>query len=223
MLDTFMFIIFPYICLSIMVLGMLTNILFSGLRISAPATGFFEKKKLFWGIVPWHYGIITVLLGHFIGLVFPGAVLNLSSVRGVKVFLEIIALGGGFAAAFGAVILLFRRLSESTLVATGRFADYAALIILVVQAVLGVSVAVGHRWGISWYAGNMSGYLKGIFTFHPSLAYVSGIPGVLAAHIFCGFLLFAVLPYTRLMHLVYVPVTYLFRKPQIIKSYSKAG
>lgn len=223
MLNTFMFIIFPYICLAAMLIGIAGNILFAGLRISAPATGFFEKKKLFWGIVPWHYGIITVLTGHLIGLLFPEAVLHASSVKGVRTAFEVAALAGGFAAVFGGAVLLMRKLMENTLVSTAGGADYLAVALLCVQAVLGVSVALNHRWGISWYAADMAEYLRGIITLRPSAAYVTGIPAVLSAHIVCGFLIFAVLPYTRLMHLLYVPVTYLFRKPQIIKAYSKTG
>ncbi|ADD68830.1 respiratory nitrate reductase, gamma subunit [Denitrovibrio acetiphilus DSM 12809] len=222
MLNTFMFIIFPYICLSVMILGLVTNIMFAGLRISAPATGFFEKKKLFWGIVPWHFGILTVLLGHLIGLVFPWLILNISSSKGALMLLEIVALGGGFAALFGVTILLLRRVGEETLFASSGSADYIALLLLCIQVVLGISVAVAHRWGISWFASNMSGYLWSLIIFRPSVAYVTGIPAVLSAHIMLGFLLMAILPFTRLMHLVYVPVLYLFRKPQIVRGYEKA-
>lgn len=222
MLNTFLFIIFPYICLSAFVLGVAVNIFFAELRISAPATGFFEKKKLFWGIVPWHFGILAVLAGHLAGLLFPGAVLGLSASNGARTVLAVIALGSGFAALFGVLMLLYRRVSDVRVSAVSRFADYFALVVLAVQIVLGLSVAMGFRWGISWYASNMSGYLWGIFSFRPSAEFVTGIPAVLSAHIFFGFLLVAVLPFTRLMHLLYVPLTFLTRKPQIVRGYSKA-
>lgn len=222
MLNIFLFIIFPYICLSLMVLGLVMNIMFGGLRISAPATGFFEKKRLFWGIVPWHFGILIILFGHLIGLLFPGLVLHAVSSKGVLMLLEILALSGGFAALFGVIMLILRRLGDSNLASTSGAADYTALVLLCIQVVLGISVAVAHRWGISWYASNMSGYLWGVLTFRPSVSYVTGIPALLSAHIVFGFLLLAVLPYTRLMHLVYVPVMYLFRRPQIIRGYDKA-
>lgn len=119
-------------------------------------------------------------------------------------------------------MLILRRLGDSNLASTSGAADYTALVLLCIQVVLGISVAVAHRWGISWYASNMSGYLWGVLTFRPSVSYVTGIPALLSAHIVFGFLLLAVLPYTRLMHLVYVPVMYLFRRPQIIRGYDKA-
>lgn len=222
MINMFLFVIFPYICLSLMVLGVIMNMMFAGMRISSPATGFFENKKLFWGIVPWHFGILTVLTGHLAGLIFPELVLHISSSREALITLEVLALGGGFAALFGVIVLFLRRLTETTLVSTSDAADYIALILLIIQVVLGISVAMAHRWGISWYASNMSGYLWSVFTFRPSVSYVTGIPALLSAHIFVGFLLLAVLPYTRLMHLVYVPVMYLFRKPQLIRGYEKS-
>jgi nitrate reductase gamma subunit len=223
MFNMFIFVVFPYMCLSVMVFGAVAGLVSAGLGISAPATGFFENRKLFWGSVPWHYGILTVLLGHLAGLIFPGLVLEASSSKAVLTGFEVLALSGGFAALFGALVLLFRRLSDERLTAVSRPADYVALVLLILQVTLGISVAVAHRWGISWYASNMSGYLWGIFTFRPSLVYVSGIPAVLAAHMVFGFLLLAVLPFTRLMHALYVPVLYLFRKPQIMRGYEKEG
>lgn len=221
MTEILIFVIFPYVCITLLVMGIVGNILFAGLRVSAPATGFFEKKKLFWGIVPWHYGVLVVLLGHLAGLLVPGLVLQVSSSKSVLMGLEIIALSGGFAALFGVSVLILRRLGENRIFLNSSPGDHVALVLLLVQVVLGISVAVAHRWGISWYASNMSGYLWSVLTFRPDTGYVTGIPVVLSAHIVCGFLLLAVLPYTRLMHLVYVPVLYLFRKPQVMRGYEK--
>lgn len=219
MFEMFLLIVFPYICLALMVVGIVVNMRSSKLRISAPATGFFESKKLFWGSVPWHYGILMVLAGHLIGLLFPGLVKSVSAGYGMLVALEVTALAFGLSALFGIWVLLVRRITEKSIITNSRPIEVIVLVVLALQVLLGVATAISYRWGISWYASNMSGYLWSIFTFRPSLAHASGLPGVLVAHIVGGFTLLALLPYTKLMHLLYVPVQYFNRKPQVVIYY----
>lgn len=221
MLNTFLLIVLPYICLTAMVLGICVNLFSARLRISAPATGFFENRKQFWGSVFWHYGILVVLAGHFAGALFPDLVKHISGSYRAMVILETIALTCGVSAFIGVAVFIFRRVTQRPIAVNSGIADYLILAVLCAQIVLGLIIAVKFRWGISWYASNLSGYLKDIFTFHPTAAKAAGMPPVVAAHIVCGFILLALLPYTKLMHLLYVPVRYLFRRPQIIVFYDR--
>jgi len=40
---------------------------------SSLSSQFLEERQLFWGSVPWHYGISIILLVHLLALLFPGA------------------------------------------------------------------------------------------------------------------------------------------------------
>ena len=42
-----------------------------------------ENRALFWGSVPWHYGITLILLAHLIAWLLPGATLAVLG-RGVR-------------------------------------------------------------------------------------------------------------------------------------------
>jgi len=221
MLDTLLLVVIPYICIAVMLTGIFMNIFSSKLRISAPATGFFENKTQLWSSVLWHYGILTVLTGHVLGALFPGFVKSLSGSYKAMTVLETLALAAGLSALTGVAVFMFRRIAEKTVSANSRPADYAVLLVLGVQIVLGLTIALKYRWGISWYASNLSGYLHDIFTLNPSAAKAAGMPPLVTAHIVGGFVLLAILPFTRLMHLLYVPVGYLFRKPQILLYYDK--
>jgi len=216
MYNTFFYIIIPYLCVAVFITGTVYAITRGRLAISAPATGFFEKRKLSWGITAWHYAIIIILTGHLLGFLFPKTVMNILSGYKAMFAAEALAFGLGLAAFLGTIILLYRRITEKTVSKNSNFADYFILIILLIQVILGLSTAANYRWGINWYASHMSGYLKSLVTFTPDVSYAAGMPGIVTAHIVTGFLILAVLPFTRLMHLIFVPVGYFFRKPQQI-------
>jgi len=52
-------------------------------------------------------------------------------------------------------------------------------------------------------------------TFHPQPGYVTALPLVPKLHFLNATLLIAVFPFSRLVHLVTVPITYLYRRLQI--------
>lgn len=216
MFEIVIYVIVPYICLAAIVIGFIINLKSSPLRISAPATGFLEKEKLSIGSTLWHYGVVFVLLGHVIGLLFPGTVLNMISNNGTKSFLEILALGLGFSAFFGLVVLLLRRLTSDAVSHNTKIEDILIMVLLLVQVLLGILVAVNYRWGIAWYASNFSKFIYSLILLNPKTELVFGMPLLVGLHFVMGFVILGLLPYTKLIHFVFIPFGYFFRKPQIV-------
>lgn len=216
MSEIVIYVIVPYICLAAVFIGFIINLKTSSLRISAPATGFLEKEKLSVGSASWHYGIVFVLLGHVIGLLFPGTVLNIISNNGTKLFLEILALGLGFSALFGLIVLLVRRVTADTVSYNTKTADILILVLLLAQVLLGIIVAINYRWGIAWYASNFSKFIYSLILLNPKTGLVVGMPLLVGLHFVLGFMILGVLPYTKLIHFVFIPFGYFFRKPQIV-------
>src|SRR6476620_1240080 len=68
-----------------------------------------ENRKLFWGSVPWHYGIVVVLFAHLIGFLIPGMWANLTSNPGTLYTVELIGFMFGLAELLGLCALIFRR------------------------------------------------------------------------------------------------------------------
>src|SRR5690625_1320166 len=71
MLEIFLWVIFPYITLTIMIVGLFYRFAFRQLTWAAPSTEFFEKKWLRIGSPLFHYGIILAFIGHVMGMVIP--------------------------------------------------------------------------------------------------------------------------------------------------------
>lgn len=216
MLNMIFYIIIPYICLISLIIGLIVKITTSKLTISAPATGFFEKERLSIGTTSWHYGIVFVLIGHILGLLFPMLILELLSDVSVKVGLSILAITFGFSAFFGLIILIVRRLITKTVFKTTRFVDIFILCVLLIQVSLGIYIATNYRWGMGWYASNVAHYIYSIILLNPKVSLVSTMPFLVGLHFSIGFIIVGLIPYTRLIHFLYVPIGYIFKKPQLI-------
>ena len=73
-----------------------------------------------------------------------------------------------------------------------------------------------YRWGMTWYAASMVPYLKSIFMLNPQMEYVMAMPLLVKIHVVNAFLIIAVLPFTRLVHFLVLPVHYLWRSWQVV-------
>jgi nitrate reductase gamma subunit len=215
MILSFLFEIFPYITLSVFVLGTAAVLVFDKYRVTARSGGFLENKKLFWGSVPWHYGIIVILTGHFLGVLVPSAVLSATSDFKMLVALESFAFSAGLLCAFGLTVLLLRKLSDRYALSTAVFSDWLIIILLLFQVITGLYISVFHKWGINWYASNGSAYVISVLKFSPDGGLMTALPLAVKLHVLNMFLMLAVLPFTRLMHIFAVPLKYPFR-PHIL-------
>ena len=96
-----------------------------------------ENRKLFWGSVPWHYGIVVVLFAHLIGFLIPGMWANLTSNAGTLYTVELIGFTFGLAALIGLCVLIFRRFTTERILAVTSPMDGVLLLALLVQVALG--------------------------------------------------------------------------------------
>lgn len=208
--------VFPYVALilALIVTGMryFTKVF----SYSSLSSQFLENKKLFWGAPPFHYGILVVLTGHLVGFLIPGGVLAWNGVPWRLYALEVSALAFGILALWGLVVLLFRRITDERVRVVTSPMDVVLLLALLLQVVTGVWTAIGYRWGSSWYAGSLVPYLWSILTLRPDVARIETLPLVIQLHALTGFLIVALLPFTRLVHLLSFPFVYLWRPYQVV-------
>ena len=63
MLDMVLFAVFPYVSVILAVVVGVYRYFNARFSYSSYSSQFLETRALFWGSVPWHYGIIVILLG----------------------------------------------------------------------------------------------------------------------------------------------------------------
>ena len=78
--DTIFFIILPYITLAVAIVVSIYRSIYRPFSVSSLSSQLLERKKLYWGSISFHYGIVLVLLGHLLALLLPRGLLVWNSV-----------------------------------------------------------------------------------------------------------------------------------------------
>jgi len=216
MFDILLYTIFPYAAIALSVVVTLQRYLRRGFTFTSLSSQFLESNELFYGSVAWHYGILTVLTGHLIGFLFPGEVLWFNGVPARLYILETTGLLFGLLALVGMAALLVRRITSARIRAVTTVMDIAVVVLLLGQVALGVYIAIFNRWGSNWYAWSAVPYLRSLLVFQPDMASIAPLPTTVKLHIVGAVLLVALLPFSRLVHLLIVPIQYLWRPYQIV-------
>lgn len=214
--NTFLFVIFPYISLTVAVVVTAYRSIHRPFTISSQSSQLLERKKLYWGSIPFHWGVTIVLAGHLVAIFLPQSI-RLWDAEPLRLYLlEATGLGLGILATLGMGILLWRRLSVSRIRATSTPMDYVVVLLVLVSLVTGVATASVYRFGSLWFTGVFTPYIWSLLTFHPNIVAVTPLPFTIKLHVFNFFLFAFAFPFSRLVHLITWPLRYLLRPWQIV-------
>lgn len=217
MIDYILYIFLPYAAFTLFVVVSIYRYIVDRFSYSSLSSQLLEGDELFYGSVPWHYGIIGALTGHLIGFLIPKEVLWWNSVPVRLYVLEITGLLFGLLALIGILALIWRRFTTPRIKSVTTVVDTVVILLLGLQVVYGVYIAIFLRWGSSWYAFAAVPYLRSLFMFQPDIATIQTLPHWIKTHIIGAFLLLAIFPFSRLVHMVSLPVSYLWRPYQVVR------
>lgn len=220
-MNQFLFIALPYVCLFTFFLMTIYRYRMQSFSYSSLSSQFIENKHHFWAVVPFHYGILVVTLGHVVAFLVPRAILAWNGHPLRLYILEVSALIFGLLTLIGLVGIVVRRFSNTKIRRVTTVTDWVLFAMLLIQAASGIAVALLHPWGSSWFASNLSPYLWSIFMLSPDITFVSAMPHLVKLHIVLAFLTIGFFPFTRLVHLLVIPNPYLWRKPQVVRWYGR--
>jgi nitrate reductase gamma subunit len=203
----------PYASLAIAVVGVVHRFRNHGSSLSTSSTQFLENDRHFWSVVPFHYGILVVLAIHLVCWGLPWIVLWWTASGLRLILLEIVAVTAGVTALVGLVVGVHRRWTVSVLGPVTGAVDWLVLAVVGVQVVTGLLIAVAHPWGTPWLAAAGAPYLRSILLLDPDVGSVANAPLLIQLHIVNGFVLVGLIPYTKLSHMLVLPLAYLRRAP----------
>lgn len=216
MSNTFLWAVFPYLAVAISVVVTAFRYFNDRFSFSSQSSQLLENRLLFWGSTMWHYGIILVLIPHILGFLFPTLWAGLIEDQTRLYVLEISGLAIALMAIVGLAILIYRRLVSPRVKAVTTVMDWVLLGSLGLQVVMGFWVAFFYRWGSEWYLHTSVPWLVSLVNFNPQIQYVTAMPVPVQIHMFNAFVIVMLFPFTRLVHVVTVPLTYLFRPYQVV-------
>ncbi|HUH98516.1 MAG TPA: respiratory nitrate reductase subunit gamma [Anaerolineales bacterium] len=216
--NTLLFLIFPYAALSIAIVVTVYRSIYRPFSISSLSSQLLERRLLYWGSIPFHWGITIILTFHLIAIFLPQSII-LWNAQPVRLYLlEITGLALGLWATVGMVILIVRRVNVARIRAVSTPMDYAVVVLLFVSLATGVTIASYYRWGSYWFTGIFTPYVIGILTLHPNAAPLAPLPFIIKLHVFNFFLLALAFSFSRLVHIITWPIAYLVRPWQIVIS-----
>ena len=218
--NQFAFQIYPYIAMAVLLIGSWARFDRSMYTWRTGSSQLLSSRGMRIGSNLFHIGVLVVLAGHLVGLLTPHAVYSRFITAHQKQLLAM-GVGGvfGVICLIGLCILLVRRLTNPRIRATGTAGDTMVLFLLLAQLLLGlytIVISTGHLDGSVMVA--LAEWAQHIVTFRWGAAdYIAGVHWVYKAHIALGLTLLLIAPFTRLVHVWSIPLSYLWRPYQVVR------
>ncbi|KYC59000.1 respiratory nitrate reductase subunit gamma [Heyndrickxia coagulans] len=214
MVNQFLWGYLPYIVLTIFIGGHIFRYQYDQFGWTSKSSEFLEKKRLRIGSLMFHWGFLFVAGGHVMGILIPKTVYDTFGIT--EEFYHKIAIGFGVPAGIvsitGLFILLYRRISVKRILKTSTKSDMLVLVFLAIIMLSGLSSTFLNINPKGFdYRATIGPWFRSIFLFRADPAYMSGVPIWFKIHIIAAFGIFAVWPFTRLVHVFSLPLRYLSR------------
>jgi nitrate reductase gamma subunit len=220
-MDVFWFVIVPYLCLATFVVGHFWRYRYDKFGWTTRSSQLYEDRLLRWGSPLFHFGMLGVVGGHVIGLLVPRSWTEAVGISDEAY--HVVAVTGGLIAGVmtvvGLAILVYRRrtvgpvFSATTVMDKVMYAFLAVVILLGMwNTVAGSILTVGGEYN---YREGVSVWFRSFLAFDPQPELMGEAPIGFQLHALVAFALFALWPFTRLVHVFSAPVGYLTR-PYIV-------
>jgi nitrate reductase gamma subunit len=213
--EVFLWVALPYLCLATFVVGHAWRYARGQLTWTTRSTQVLEGRLLRIGSLLFHFGILAVIAGHVLGILIPKGVTDAIGIGEDAYHVISLTAGGlaGIAATIGILILAYRRVAVGRVRAATPRSDLVMYPLLIVVILTGLLATFGPNliFGEYHYRETVSPWFRGVFAFRPDPALMSGAPFLFQAHAVTAWLLFAVWPFSRLVHAWSIPLAYLAR------------
>lgn len=222
-LDTLLFGYYPYICLTVFLLGSLIRFDRDQYTWKSDSSQLLRAGSLRWGSNLFHLGILFLMGGHTLGMLTPHFLYEPFISAGSKQLVAMIS-GGLFGALgfLGVSILLHRRLYDPRIRLTSKTSDILLLVLLWLQFALGLAtipLSAHHLDGGMMM--NLAEWAQRIVTFRSGgVELLADASWVFRAHMFLGMSIFLIFPFTRLVHVWsgFGTLAYIARPYQMVRS-----
>lgn len=222
-LDNFLFGLYPYICLSVFLLGSLIRFDRDQYTWKSDSSQLLKAGQLRLGSNLFHIGVLFLFFGHLVGMLTPHMVYEHFISAGSKQLMAMVS--GGIAGTLGFIgvtVLLHRRLTEPRIRINSKTSDIVLLVLLWLQLALGLAtIPLSGQHMDGGMMMNLAGWAQHIVTFQPGATELLADAGWLfKMHMFLGMSIFFIFPFTRLVHVWsgFGAAAYLTRPYQVVRA-----
>ncbi|GGY87377.1 respiratory nitrate reductase subunit gamma [Streptomyces nitrosporeus] len=217
--DLLLWVAVPYVCLAVFVAGHVWRYRRDQFGWTSHTSQLLEHRGLRWGGPLFHLGAFAVIGGHVVGLAVPSSWTRAVGIGEHAYHTAAVGLGtvAGLAMVTGLGMLCARRLLARRVRAGTSRSDKLLFPLLAATVLLGIAATGVHNvaGGGYDYRSTVSVWFRGLFTLQPQPEAVAGAPLLFQLHALSACLLFALWPFTRLVHVWSAPVGYL-RRPYLV-------
>ncbi len=222
--------VIPYVALAIMIVGLIWRYRYDKFGWTTRSSELYESRLLRIGSPLFHFGILVVLVGHLIGLVIPESWTSAIGIGESMYHWSALILGGiaGLATLVGVGLLIYRRRRTGPVFIATTRNDKIMYLVLVAAIVAGLATTVigmtpEGQTPEANYRATVSVWFRSIWIFQPDGQAMADAPLQFHVHVAIAMVLFAIWPFTRLVHAFSAPVWYLFRPYVVYRSREQAG
>ena len=220
-LATLLWVVLPYVCLAVFAVGHWWRYRYDKFGWTTRSSQLYERGLLRWASPMFHFGILFVLMGHVMGLGIPKSWTQAVGISDGLYHFFAISIGAvaGVCTVVGMALLIYRRRTVGPVFSATTRMDKVMYAVLATVILLGLwntaSGSILNLTGHYDYRDGVSIWFRGIFRadLHPEL--MAAAPLGFQLHGLAAFLLFALWPFTRLVHVFSAPLGYLTR-PYIV-------
>lgn len=221
-LDVLLWVGFPYAAAATFVVGHVIRYRYDQFNWTSRSSQIYESRILRWGSPLFHFGILAVFAGHVVGLLIPREWLEWVGVTETIYHYGATWLGTAAAAAtiVGLALLLARRGTIRRVARVTSRMDVVVYILLTATILFGTLATVMFQFfGDGYdYRGSISPWVRSLIGFQPQPALMADVPFFFQLHVLTSTALFMIWPFTRLVHVLSVPLGYLFRPYVVYRS-----
>ncbi len=213
--DALLWIALPYAALVLFLAGHIWRYRHDQFGWTSRSTQLLEGRWLAWGSNLFHYGALAAIGGHVIGMLIPEwltAALGMPE-QFYRYFSAIAGTGAGLACVAGFLILVIRRAYFPRVRRTTSWTDVAVYLLLGLVIGLGITETMAvNLLGAGYdYRPTVGVWFRGIFWLHPQAQLMASAPLIYQVHTISAWLLYALWPFSRLVHAWSLPWQYLGR------------
>ncbi|MEV8313377.1 respiratory nitrate reductase subunit gamma [Streptomyces sp. NPDC059900] len=223
MTDLLLWGVLPYVSIALLISGTVWRARYDRFGRTSHSSQLHESRLLRIGSPLFHFGMLFVVLGHVVGLLIPQSWTDAFGVSDHTYHLVAVGTGAiaGAAAIAGIAVLVYRRFSVPAVRRATLRSDHLMYTFLLGAIVLGLLATILNSTGATGdynYREGISPWFRSLFAFSPDYQLMAGAPLAFKLHILFGFTLFALIPYSRLVHMFSAPVRYVFRPFVVYRS-----
>jgi nitrate reductase gamma subunit len=224
-LDTILWVVVPYVCLAVFAVGHFWRYRYDKFGWTTRSSQLYESRLLRLGSPLFHFGILFVLGGHVMGLGVPKSWTEAVGISEDAYHVMAVGIGSvaGFCTLVGMAILVYRRRTVGPVFSATTKMDKTMYLVLATVIVLGLAnTLIANVIDHYDYREGVSVWFRGIFRLDPRPELMAEAPLGFQLHGLAAFLLFALWPFTRLVHVFSAPLGYLTRPYIVYRSRADA-